>query len=106
MVVMRSKCLQDLVYFLSKQLLFHAKMVTSDLEVDEILERDELRYAMTASGAQYVMTHGQSLMGMWPAGSLDTPQQVHKYYYIIILYSLDSSCRDTTDTQLHDNTKL
>ena len=61
----------------SKQLLFHAKMVTSDLEVGEILERDELRYAMTAGGARYVMTHGQSVMGMWPAGSLDTPQQVH-----------------------------
>ena len=52
-------------------------MVISDLEVDRTIEREELKYVMTASGAQYVMTHGQTLMAMWPADSLDSLQMVH-----------------------------
>jgi len=51
-------------------------MVISDLEVDRTIEREELKYVMTASGAQYVMTRGQTLMAMWPADSLDSLQMV------------------------------
>lgn len=56
---------------------FHAKMVTSDLEVDKTLERVELRFVITTNGAQCVMTTGQTLMAMWSANRSDFHHMVH-----------------------------
>jgi len=63
-------------------------MVISDLLVEEILERVELKYVMTTNGAQCVMTCGQILMGMWPASSLDSLQMVRMHiesFHIVVL---------------------
>ena len=57
--------------FLLLFLQFRARIVTSDLEVDKTLEKVELRFAITTSGAQCVMTTGQTLMAMWSANRLD-----------------------------------
>jgi len=57
-------------------------VVISDLVVEDIQERVELKFVMTTNGAQCVMICGQTLMVMWPANSLDTPQLVHEYAQI------------------------
>ena len=58
---------------------FHAKLVTSDLGVDKAPERVELRFAITTSGAQYVMTGGPALMAVWSADRLDFHHTVHMH---------------------------
>ena len=51
-------------------------MVISDFVVDKTIQRAELRSVSTISGAQFVMIHGQPVMVMWSADSLDSPQMV------------------------------
>ena len=57
-------------------------MVMSDFAVDKALLRVELKSVSTTSGAQFVMTFGQTMMAMLFADSLDSLQLVHTRTHI------------------------
>ena len=52
--------------------------VMLDFVVEETLLRAELRFVSTISGAEFVIDHGQIVIVMWSADSLDSLQKVHK----------------------------
>ena len=58
-------------------------MVISDLGVDKTQMKVELSFVTTTGGAQSATIHGQALMVMWSADSLDLPQLVHSIPIII-----------------------
>ena len=47
-----------------------------DFVVDKVILRVELRFVSTTTGAEFVVAHGQIVMVMWFADSLDSLQMV------------------------------
>ena len=68
----------------------------SDFAVDKALLRVELKSVSTTSGAQFVMTFGQTMMAMLFADSLDSLQMVHTrthITHICYIFLLASQCK-------------
>ena len=57
------------------------RLARSDWQgLDPTLPKAVLRFVLTTSGAQFVMTSGMLLMLVWPADSWDSPDTVNDIF--------------------------